>query len=62
MSELSPNVVGIGRPKFQAKQSVAICTHCHGRGYTRKTAPVIKDNKTISLGSGCPKCLGTGRA
>lgn len=36
------------------------CPVCNGRGYTRKTAAVVKDKKTVALGSGCPRCLGTG--
>jgi DnaJ-class molecular chaperone len=41
------------------------CRHCNGQGYTQSDAPVIIDDngkpKTIVLGSGCPRCLGTGR-
>jgi DnaJ-class molecular chaperone len=46
-----------------------LCNRCHGRGYTRKEAPIVKDNGpkaknryvTTALGSGCTKCLGTGK-
>lgn len=32
------------------------CSDCQGRGYTRDTAP-----SATAPGSGCPRCLGTGR-
>ena len=42
-----------------------ICNLCRGVGQTKATATTIEvvdgKNKTINQGSGCPKCLGTGR-
>lgn len=61
---ISPNVIGIGRPEWPRKTRDNTCERCDGRGYTRKTAPVVKtENKklvTVSLGSGCPGCSGRG--
>lgn len=54
-------VLGHGRPEFDYKQPVNICPRCDGKGYTRKTAPVIRDKVTLALGSGCPSCRGMGR-
>lgn len=57
-------VVGHGRPDFSStyKQPEALCPRCDGKGYTRKTAPVIKDKVTTAMGSGCPECKGTTRS
>jgi len=46
------------------------CPVCQGIGYTRATCPELeqridKDGRTklatVRLGSGCPRCLGTGQ-
>lgn len=41
------------------------CGECQGRGYTYATAQVVKPTnagpETVDQGSGCPRCLGTGR-
>lgn len=41
------------------------CTKCDGRGQTKQTRTVMEKTRrgklrTKLLGSGCPKCLGTG--
>lgn len=56
-------VLGQGRVDYslQYKQPEGVCTRCDGKGYTRKTAPVIKNKQTVALGSGCVACKGTGR-
>ena len=38
-----------------------LCQECKGLGYTEETAAEFKNNKTVALGSGCPKCKGIGR-
>jgi RecJ-like exonuclease len=52
-------------------ERVKECPLCKGRGVTRETEPELErvelDNgkkawRTAQQGSGCPKCLGTGRA
>lgn len=48
------------------KQRSDICPVCNGWGYTDETqeeykcAPVVKNKKTLALGSGCYNCRGTG--
>jgi hypothetical protein len=42
------------------------CSDCEGWGYPESTAPkMVTDTdgklKTVALGSGCARCLGTGR-
>ncbi len=37
------------------------CQECQGRGYTRATAPEMRNGETVAIGSGCPECFGTGR-
>lgn len=37
------------------------CPRCEGIGYTPATAPRFEDKTTVQLGSGCERCLGTGR-
>ena len=45
------------------------CTRCDGLGYTKDAAPVVKNRGTalnpkfvtLSMGSGCTKCKGTGK-
>lgn len=47
------------------KKPPAECPVCRGWGQTKDTAPVMTTGgkpKTLSLGSGCPKCYGTGRS
>jgi DnaJ-class molecular chaperone len=57
------DIMGHGRPDFSHtyKQPEGLCERCDGRGYTRKTSPIIKQGKTVALGSGCTSCRGTGR-
>lgn len=52
------------------KAHVDECKECQGIGYTRATSPELSqqigaDGKsrlvTLKRGSGCPRCLGTGR-
>ena len=43
------------------KVAVNVCQECRGWGTTSETAAVRVNKVTKKLGSGCPKCRGTGR-
>ena len=36
------------------------CRRCSGWGYTEEEGPHFRKGKTVSKGSGCPRCLGDG--
>lgn len=48
------------------------CSECNGLGYTDATCDIMEvrrdreygtvEKKTVSKGSGCPRCLGTGQS
>lgn len=50
----------VDRANFKVNPHV--CGACEGWGTTRETAAVLVNKVTKSLGSGCPRCKGTGSA